>query len=126
MRDNIATRLFDIASIDTQIKYILHGTKDEYLLPSEMVDILYYGCKYLMTVNDFNANELLLSQKIIDCIDKLNWDEIDKNSAEDLIYHNTAWINLRNTALELLKLLGYSLDDFDEDGNLKNERKPNV
>ena len=126
MRDNIATRLFDIASIDTQIKYILHGTKDEYLLPSEIVDILYYGCKYLMKENDFNADELLLSKKIIDCIEKLNWDEINNNSLENLIYHNITWINLRNMALELLNLLGYSLDDFDEDGNLKNGRKSNV
>lgn len=82
------------------------------------MDILYHGCKYLINENDFSREEILMSKKIIDCIDKLNWEEINKNSMESLIYYNEDWIKLRNTALKFLNLLGYSLNDFDKDGNL--------
>lgn len=118
MRDDFAMGLFDMASIKLQEKYILNGTKDEYILPIDMITDLENCCKD-MPQDEFSEQELQLGQEIIRKIKDLNWNEINNNSRQYLIYDNPAWVELRNTTLCLLHLLGYSLDDFDDDGNLK-------
>ena len=118
MRDDFAMGLFDMVSIKLQEKYILNGTKDEYILPIDMITDLENCCKD-MPVGDFVEQELQLGQEILNKINELNWNEINNKSRKHLIYENLSWIDLRNTALKLLNLLGYNLDDFDDDGNLK-------
>ena len=117
MRDDFAIGLFDMASIKFQEKYILNGTKEEYILPVDLVQDLENCCND-MPVNEFSEQELQLRQELLNKINDLNWNEINNKSRKHLIYENISWIELRNTALKLLNILGYNLDDFDDNGDL--------
>ena len=112
-----------VASLEYQDKYIVHPTKDYYILADEIIDWLY----------DFYKNALLEQFKFCflpyerdalrelkELIDKYTEDDSILKGEEDgdyLVYQNKSWIEVRKLALKTLHIFGYDLDDFSYDFN---------
>ena len=119
-------RLFELASTQYQMKYIDNATVDGYTWGEELVNEIVNPLELAQRPENeflFNCNELSAIKEYknkLDIICKNN------NTDTDLYDEPKIWNKIVANSIILLNLLGYSLDDFDEDGNLKNERKPNV
>jgi len=107
-----------MASLEYQDKYIVHPTKDYYVLADEIVDWLYDECKNALLEQFrfcFLPYERDALRELIELIDKYTEDNsiLKRDTYEYLVYHNKSWIEVRELALNTLHIFGYDLGDFD-------------
>ena len=110
-----------MASLEYQDKYIVHPTKDYYVLADEIVDWLYDECKNALLEQFefcFLPYERDALRELKELIDKYTEDDSILKGEEDgyyLVYQNKSWIEVRELALKTLHIFGYDLGDFDYD-----------
>ena len=113
--------LWRMASLEYQDKYIVHPTKDYYVLADEIVDWLYDECKNALLEQFkfcFLPYERDTLRELKELIDKYTEDDSILKGEEDgyyLVYQNKSWIEIRELALKTLYTFGYDLDDFNYD-----------
>ena len=111
-------RLFELASTQYQMKYIDNTTTDGYTWGEELVNEIVNPLELTQRPENkhlFDCNELLAIKEYknkLDIICKNN------NIDTDLYDEPKIWNKIVRNSIILLKSLGYSLNDFDEDGNL--------
>lgn len=110
-----------VASLEYQDKYIVHPTKDYYILADEIIDWLYDFCKNALLEQFkfcFLPYERDALRELKELIDKYTEDDSILKGEEDgdyLVYQNKSWIEVRELALKTIHIFGYELDDFDYD-----------
>ena len=110
-----------MASLEYQDKYIVHPTKDYYILADEIVDWLYDECKNALLEQFkfcFLPYERDALRELKELIDKYTEDDSILKGEEEgyyLVYQNKSWIEVRGLALKTLYTFGYDLEDFDYD-----------
>jgi len=108
-----------MASLEYQDKYIIHPTKDYYVLADEIVDWLYDECKNALLGQFrfcFLPYERDALRELKELIDKYTEDDSILKGEEDgyyLVYQNKSWIEVRELSLKTLHIFGYDLGDFD-------------
>ena len=108
-----------MASLEYQDKYIVHPTKDYYVLADEIVDWLCDECKNALLEQFrfcFLPYERDALRELKELIDKYTEDDSILKGEEDgyyLVYQNKSWIEIRELALKTLHIFGYDLGDFD-------------
>mgnify|MGYP000843699699 FL=1 len=117
----IVEPLYCLASRKHQIRYIDNSTIDEYATPGELVEYVYNPLeiaqrpeyKFLFTETELKA--IAEYKEIIDYFySKYDYDEIYDNMPE-------IWKKIMEKSLRLLNILGFTLDDFYERGDLKSK-----
>lgn len=100
-----------LASIDVQRRYVIGATKDEYLVPDEMLNDAWHFCERAeaataLTDTQREAVERLKSavEKLGDCVQLY-----DYTNVVDLIERDQCWAVIRNRAGETLSTFGCSL-----------------
>ena len=110
-----------MASLEYQDKYIVHPTKDYYILADEIIDWLYDECKNALLEQFrfcFLPYEREILKELVDLIYKYFRDGSLLKGEEEgdyLVYQNKSWIEVRGLALKTLYTFGYDLEDFDYD-----------
>ncbi len=117
----IVELLYCLASRKHQIRYIDNSTIDEYATPGELVEYVYNPLeiaqrpeyKFLFTETELKA--IAEYKEMIDYFySKYDYDEIYDNMPE-------IWKKIMEKSLRLLNILGFTLDDFYERGDLKSK-----
>ena len=110
-----------MASLEYQDKYIVHPTKDYYVLADEIVDWLYDECKNALLEQFrfcFLPYERDALRELKELIDKYTEDDSILKGEEDgyyLVYQNKSWIEVRELALKTLHMFGYKPYSFNYD-----------
>ena len=108
-----------MASFEYQDKYIVHPTKDYYILADEIIDWLYDECKNALLEQFefcFLPYERDALRELLELIDRYFKDQsLLEGIGEYLVYQNKSWIEVRELALKTLHIFGYDLGDFDYD-----------
>ena len=113
--------LWRMASLEYQDKYIVHPTKDYYVLADEIVDWLYDECKNALLEQFrfcFLPYERDALRELKELIDKYTEDDSIIKGEEDgyyLVYQNKSWIEIRELALKTLHIFGYEPYNFNYD-----------
>nr|WP_314217357.1 phytanoyl-CoA dioxygenase [uncultured Campylobacter sp.] len=113
--------LWRMASLEYQDKYIVHPTKDYYILADEIIDWLYDFCKNALLEQFkfcFLPYERDALRELKGLIDKYTEDDSILKGEEDgyyLVYQNKSWIEVRELALKTIQIFGYKLDNFNYD-----------
>ena len=113
--------LWRMASFEYQDKYIVHPTKDYYVLADEIVDWLYDECKNALLEQlrfCFLPYERDALRELKELIDKYTEDDSILKGEEDgyyLVYQNKSWIEIRELALKTLHIFGYEPYNFNYD-----------
>ena len=106
-----------MASLELQEKNIAHPTLERYLLPGEIVDMLYFSCEQALKEEFkfcFLHYERDALKELMELMDKYLKDgSLLEGIGEYLVYHNKSWIEVRELALKTLHIFGYDLGDFD-------------
>ena len=111
-------RLSRMASLEYQVKYLVHATAEYYEDPSEMADILYTECKNALLEQFkfcFLPYEREILEELAELIYKYFKDQslLEGDTYDYLVYQNKSWIEVRELALKTLHIFGYDLGDFD-------------
>ena len=109
-----------MASLEYQVKYLVHATAEYYEDPSEMAELLYTECKNALLEQFefcFLPYERDALRELMKLIDRYFKDQslLEGDTYEYLVYHNKSWVEVRELALKTLHIFGYDLDDFDYD-----------
>ena len=118
-KGTLMCRLSRMASLEYQDKYIVHPTKDYYILADEIIDWLYDFCKNALLEQFkfcFLPYERDALRELKELIDKYTEDDSILKGEEDgyyLVYQNKSWIEVRELSLKTLHIFGYDLGDFD-------------
>ena len=110
-----------VASLEYQDKYIVHPTKDYYILADEIIDWLYDFCKNALLEQFkfcFLPYERDALRELKELIDKYTEDDSILKGEEDgyyLVYQNKSWIEIRELALKTLHIFGYEPYNFNYD-----------
>ena len=110
-------RLSRVASLEYQVKYLVHATAEYYEDPSEMAELLCDECWRALDEKFrfcFLSYEREILKELAELIYKYFKDQsLLKGIGEYLVYHNKSWIEVRELALKTLHIFGYDLGDFD-------------
>ena len=110
-------RLSRMASLEYQVKYLVHATAEYYEDPSEMAELLCDECWRALDEKFrfcFLSYEREILKELAELIYKYFKDQsLLKGIGEYLVYHNKSWIEVRELALKTLHIFGYDLGDFD-------------
>ena len=118
-KSGLMVSLCRMASLEYQDKYIVHPTKDYYVLADEIVDWLCDECKNALLEQFrfcFLPYERDALRELKELIDKYTEDDSILKGEEDgyyLVYQNKSWIEVRELSLKTLHIFGYDLGDFD-------------
>ena len=108
-----------MASLEYQVKYLVHATAEYYEDPSEMAELLYTECKNALLEQFkfcFLPYERDALRELLELIDRYFKDQsLLEGVCEYLVYHNKSWVEVRELALKTLYTFGYDLEDFDYD-----------
>ena len=120
-KGGLMCHLSRMASLEYQDKYIVHPTKDYYVLADEIVDWLYDECKNALLEQFrfcFLPYERDALRELKELIDKYTEDDSILKGEEDgycLVYQNKSWIEIRELALKTLHIFGYEPYNFNYD-----------
>ncbi|WP_298026903.1 phytanoyl-CoA dioxygenase [uncultured Campylobacter sp.] len=120
-KGTLMCRLSRMASLEYQDKYIVHPTKDYYILADEIIDWLYDFCKNALLEQFkfcFLPYERDALRELKELIDKYTEDDSILKGEEDgyyLVYQNKSWIEVRELALKTLHIFGYKPYNFNYD-----------
>jgi len=109
-----------MASLEYQDKYIVHPTKDYYVLADEIVDWLYDECKNALLEQFefcFLPYERDALRELMELIDRYLKDQslLEGDTYDYLVYQNKSWIEVRELALKTLHIFGYKPYSFNYD-----------
>ena len=110
-----------MASLEYQVKYLVHATAEYYEDPSEMAELLYTECKNALLEQFrfcFLPYERDTLRELKELIDKYTEDDSILKGEEDgyyLVYQNKSWIEVRGLALKTLHIFGYKPYNFNYD-----------
>lgn len=117
MKHSIAERLAPIASLAAQRRYIVHGTSEEYCLPSELLndaDDVIRQVRTMTAVRDTlstTAVQTLLDlERLLDAAGN-SVDSIASN--EELVEGDTAWRAVREHAALCLTAMNFDLHEWE-------------
>ena len=113
-------RLSRMASLEYQVKYLVHATAEYYEDPSEMAELLCDECWRALDEKFrfcFLSYEREIIKELAELIYRYFKDQslLEGDTYEYLVYHNKSWVEVRELALKTLHIFGYDLDDFDYD-----------
>ena len=113
-------RLSRMASLEYQVKYLVHATAEYYEDPSEMAELLYTECKNALLEQFkfcFLPYERDALRELMELIDRYFKDQslLEGDTYEYLVYHNKSWVEVRELALKTLHIFGYKPYNFDYD-----------
>ena len=114
-------RLSRMASLEYQVKYLVHATAEYYEDPSEMAELLCDECWRALDEKFefcFLPYEREILKELAELIYKYFRDGSLLKGEEEgdyLVYQNKSWIEVRELALKTIQIFGYELDDFDYD-----------
>nr|WP_314217355.1 phytanoyl-CoA dioxygenase [uncultured Campylobacter sp.] len=109
-----------MASLEYQVKYLVHATAEYYEDPSEMAELLYTECKNALLEQFkfcFLPYERDALRELMELIDRYFKDQslLEGDTYEYLVYHNKSWVEVRELALKTLHIFGYKPYNFDYD-----------
>ena len=105
----IEKTLAPLASLKVQERYIVHGDKDNYLLPQ---DLLERAINFLFEQQGVKYESTDLMKKLKENIKRI---EIPQSlSNHDLIYKYKPWIVIRENSRLILKKTGFNLEEWEE------------
>ena len=113
-------RLSRMASLEYQVKYLVHATAEYYEDPSEMAELLCDECWRALDEKFrfcFLPYEREILKELAELIYKYFKDQslLGGDTYEYLVYHNKSWIEVRELALKTLHIFGYKPYNFDYD-----------
>ena len=113
-------RLSRMASLEYQVKYLVHATAEYYEDPSEMAELLCDECWRALDEKFrfcFLPYEREILKELAELIYKYFKDQslLGGDTYEYLVYHNNSWIEVRELALKTLHIFGYKPYNFDYD-----------
>lgn len=118
-KGTLMCRLSRMASLEYQVKYLVHATAEYYEDPSEMAELLCDECWRALDEKFefcFLPYEREILKELAGLIYKYFRDGSLLKGEEDgdyLVYHNKSWIEVRELALKTIHIFGYDLGDFD-------------
>ena len=122
----IKEQLAYLASDRIQQKYIVNTTKDEYILPDEILDSLIHNLRQYLGSSDLNVKARREETEILrNFYSQLNRylevaDPDNQNiSNDEMVNKDENWIHLRNSAKKCLESLRFNLTDW-ENKHLQN------
>jgi hypothetical protein len=105
----ITERLAHLASLDIQRRYILHATRDEYLLPEELLDDAHAVVRQIRTqplaISAPAVTAILALQPLLDAVVLPS----GRDGLQHLVEDDTAWRAAREQAVRCLDILGFDL-----------------
>jgi hypothetical protein len=118
VRATISRRLAPLASLAAQRRYIVHGTRDEYLVPSQLLDDADDVIRQIRTmpaVHDALSSAAV--QAVLDLDDLL--DAADRaaevvSSGEELVERDVAWRAVREHVARCLDIMGFDLREWEQ------------
>ena len=118
MRQLLASRLAPLASLEAQRRYIVHGTRQEYMVPLELIedasDVIRMVREITVVRNSLLATEI---QGILDLAALLDAAADSCQSAqtnESLIELDPAWRAAREQARRCLDILDFNLAEWEQ------------
>ena len=119
-KGTLMCRLSRIASLEYQVKYLVHATAEYYEDPSEMAELLCDECWRALDEKFrfcFLPYEREILKELAELIYKYFKDQslLEGDTYEYLVYQNKSWIEVRELALKTLYTFGYDLEGFDYD-----------
>lgn len=97
-----------LASRELQLRYIVGATKDEYILPSELLDNAWHFCERIdgHPSTDLTQDQIESVGRLKEAIQSLSA-TVDRDiSADELINSDPCWEVLRNRAAETISVFG--------------------
>lgn len=116
----IFRNLAHLASMKMQDRYMIHATKDEYLLPSELfedgfsvVEAVEKRWGWSVSLRRSERQSVIEFGKVL----KKERDLIDLNelTLEELVSNNKSWANIREAAQKCLAALGFDLEAWEKE-----------
>lgn len=113
-------RLSRVASLEYQVKYLVHATAEYYEDPSEMAELLCDECWRALDEKFefcFLPYEREILKELAELIYKYFKDQslLEGDTYEYLVYQNKSWIEVRELALKTLHIFGYKPYNFNYD-----------
>ena len=113
-------RLSRMASLEYQVKYLVHATAEYYEDPSEMAELLCDECWRALDEKFrfcFLPYEREIIKELAELIYRYFKDQslLEGDTYEYLVYHNKSWVEVRELALKTLHIFGYKPYNFDYD-----------
>jgi hypothetical protein len=117
LRAIISKRLAPLASLAAQRRYIVHGTPEEYLVPSELLneaDDVVRQVRTMPVARDGLSAEavqaILALDRLLDAADR---SLVSTTSGEELVERDSAWQALREHVARCLDIMGFDLRDWE-------------
>ncbi|MBR1374528.1 MAG: hypothetical protein IJ566_00390 [Cardiobacteriaceae bacterium] len=116
LKTQLVEALFTLASEKYQHQHIDNATVDEYETPNELLNYAFSSLenirhKIIQQIPEFSYDECEVLMRYLYRLEYLC-------QKYDNLYKSDKWKDVMNESLNLLTYLGYSLDKFDEEGNL--------
>jgi hypothetical protein len=120
MRVTLQRALAPLASVEFQRKYIVGATKDEYVLPEDILETIASCLHRLLELNygqnEFSAQEIGLIGEFRAMLNSLDIGSALKDASisnRELVEHNRAWIALREKAGSCLAAMGFGISEWE-------------
>ena len=109
-----------MASLEYQVKYLVHATAEYYEDPSEMAELLCDECWRALDEKFefcFLPYEREILKELAELIYKYFKDQslLEGDTYDYLVYQNKSWIEIRELALKTLHIFGYEPCNFNYD-----------
>ena len=109
-----------MASLEHQVKYLVHATAKSYEDPSEMAELLCDECWRALDEKFrfcFLPYEREILKELAELIYKYFKDQslLEGDTYDYLVYQNKSWIEVRELALKTLHIFGYKPYSFNYD-----------
>jgi len=119
-KGGLMCRLSRMASLEYQVKYLVHATAEYYEDPSEMAELLCDECWRALDEKfrfRFLSYEREIIKELAELIYRYFKDQslLEGDTYEYLVYHNKSWVEVRELALKTLHIFGYKPYNFNYD-----------
>ena len=114
-KSDICRKMAYLASKFMQDKYVIHGTKDEYITFNEIVEDGFTAINYSKSIFDKNSvefKEMQLFENVL--IGNISVLDNHSLSNEDII-KSKQWIDIRSSALKYLIFIGFDLEKWEKE-----------
>ena len=124
MRHTVSKRLAPLASLAAQRRYIVHATRDEYLVPEELLhdaDDVIRQVRTMPAVRD--ALPVSAVQAFLDLdglLDAADGAAQSAQSSEQLVEHDAAWRAVREHVARCLDMVGFDLAEWEKTEGLSH------
>ena len=118
MRHSISKRLAPLASLAAQRRYIVQATRDEYLVPEELLndaDDVIRQVRTMPAVRDaLPASAVQAILDLDDLLDAADDAAQSPQSSEQLVEHDAAWQAVREHVARCLDMVGFDLAEWEK------------